>query len=246
MDNALPNLFHYFSNAKNAANALFLCSLGFATLYATVALWQNSPLLMLCLAVMGALILWFGYKNRAHIIYPFGFLIGAIAEILGTSSGAWEYAKPEFMGIPYWLPFVWGIAAVFLVGIWRHFSLALVEHHHEKQNPLNVLLAIALALEIIMLFSSQPAAVASALAAIGALLLAKRVWKDWWLFAFAFFAGTAAEATAISSGAWHYSPSQIGGVTFWLPFLWGIVALMFIDVWGFLDSHLHKKGQRHN
>jgi len=34
-----------------------------------------------------------------------------------VSSGAWRYAGPTALGIPLWLPFAWGLAAVLIRGI---------------------------------------------------------------------------------------------------------------------------------
>jgi hypothetical protein len=29
--------------------------------------------------------------------------------------GAWNYSHPDFLGIPYWLPFVWGNASLYII-----------------------------------------------------------------------------------------------------------------------------------
>jgi len=54
-------------------------------------------------------------KIHYIIIFIFCGIAGAIAEIIGIYFGAWSYSKPFFYGIPIWLPFLWGIAALFLI-----------------------------------------------------------------------------------------------------------------------------------
>jgi hypothetical protein len=44
------------------------------------------------------------------------FILGPLAEFGAVSFGAWEYSKP-FYFIPIWLPFVWGISALFMKNI---------------------------------------------------------------------------------------------------------------------------------
>jgi hypothetical protein len=34
--------------------------------------------------------------------------------------GGWNYTHPDILGIPYWLPFVWGNAALYIVD-WNTF-----------------------------------------------------------------------------------------------------------------------------
>ena len=43
-----------------------------------------------------------------------GFVFGPLAEGLAIQTGAWAYASPSVLGIPLWLPFVWGNAALFI------------------------------------------------------------------------------------------------------------------------------------
>jgi len=43
-----------------------------------------------------------------------GFLFGPLTEALSIGRGGWEYAAPDFAGIPLWLPFGWATAALLL------------------------------------------------------------------------------------------------------------------------------------
>lgn len=40
--------------------------------------------------------------------------LGALAEAGAIASGAWAYTVPVAVGVPLWLPAIWGIAALFI------------------------------------------------------------------------------------------------------------------------------------
>ncbi len=54
------------------------------------------------------------YWHTRDDIYIFlsGAVLGAISEITAVHFGAWQYANPTFLGIPIWLPLLWGSAIV--------------------------------------------------------------------------------------------------------------------------------------
>jgi hypothetical protein len=45
--------------------------------------------------------------------YFVAFVLGPLGELIAICFGAWSYAEP-FYFIPIWLPFIWGIAALFM------------------------------------------------------------------------------------------------------------------------------------
>ena len=80
-------------------------------------LWRSPFLLTLALLAISATMILAG-KRREHD--TFFFLIagiwGAISEVIAVNfGGAWSYPTPHYLGIPAWLPILWGIAGVFLV-----------------------------------------------------------------------------------------------------------------------------------
>ncbi len=48
-------------------------------------------------------------------LYLFSFVSGAVAEIFAIKYGAWSYTNSSIMGIPTWLPFLCGIASLFIL-----------------------------------------------------------------------------------------------------------------------------------
>lgn len=53
------------------------------------------------------------YNNKEDIYILYG-LAGVMAEAVAIAFGAWSHASAQFIGIPYWLPLLWGIAALFI------------------------------------------------------------------------------------------------------------------------------------
>ena len=78
-----------------------------------ISLYYENNLLLTALLAIAWMI---GIKtwHKKHDIYFLlaGATIGPVGEIVCIHFGAWQYANPSFLGIPMWLPFVWGLAVV--------------------------------------------------------------------------------------------------------------------------------------
>ncbi len=70
------------------------------------------PLLVLIVAA-GAF--WFRGFNR-FLIWSLG-IMGPMLEVIGVHYGIWHYAKPDFLGIPFWLPLAYSTFGVFTLCI---------------------------------------------------------------------------------------------------------------------------------
>ncbi|MEM7354198.1 MAG: hypothetical protein AAF657_25565 [Acidobacteriota bacterium] len=107
---------------------MFLQLLKYLPIYITCIalaglLWQR-PLGLLCLYVaISVLILWKFHAKGDLIYYFVPFFMGPLGELLPVALGAWTYSKPLWM-IPMWLPFVWGLAGLFM----RRTSVVLEQH----------------------------------------------------------------------------------------------------------------------
>jgi hypothetical protein len=93
--------------ALNAALAL-------ATLFLTAILWRYPVALVALLLVTAAAIFRIRPNASSAIVYLTGFVFGPTAEAASITTGAWEYDSTFVFGIPVWLPFVWGNAALFI------------------------------------------------------------------------------------------------------------------------------------
>ncbi len=73
-------------------------------------LWKNSLVVTAFLAAYSVFLFFFLKAKRNDVVM---FLVGAITgpgvEIIAISFGIWSYARPDFLGIPMWLPLVWGM-----------------------------------------------------------------------------------------------------------------------------------------
>lgn len=85
-------------------------------------LWQQPWLALVGVAAVGAGILML-YRDRVlSTVFVVVGLAGAAAEAVAINHGAWTYANPQFLGVPVWLPLLWGIAGVTVVRIERKLS----------------------------------------------------------------------------------------------------------------------------
>jgi len=98
----------------DSQRALLNASLGLATLLLTSLLWRY-PLALTSLQIATGVAIYSLRPSRTTAcVYAVGFVFGPLAEGLAIQTGAWEYASPSVLGIPLWLPFVWGNAALFI------------------------------------------------------------------------------------------------------------------------------------
>ena len=75
--------------------------------------WQNNVLLFIIYLVLTLGLIYFHKDKTEFSIFAYGILIGAIVEVIGTQiSGYQSFTKPDFGGIPMWLPIVWGYGFV--------------------------------------------------------------------------------------------------------------------------------------
>jgi len=75
--------------------------------------WENNMLLFIIYLALTLGLIYFHKDKIEFIIFAYGILVGAIVEIIGTQvSGYQSFTKPDFGGIPIWLPVVWGYGFV--------------------------------------------------------------------------------------------------------------------------------------
>jgi hypothetical protein len=76
-------------------------------------LWHNQFQLALCYFIISIYMFYRWHTKSDLIFYFIAFLFGPVGEAVAVSFRAWEYSKPLYL-IPIWLPFLWGIAALFI------------------------------------------------------------------------------------------------------------------------------------
>ena len=80
------------------------------------SLWHKPVFLTICYALMSIVVLAKWHSKSDLLFYFITFVLGPVGESVAIYRGAWEYTKPLYL-IPLWLPFLWGICALFLKNI---------------------------------------------------------------------------------------------------------------------------------
>lgn len=93
----------------------------FLSLVAVACLWKLPYLLAvieLCIALGILRVSGWGYWK--YFVVCAG--LGVVSEVYAIHAGAWSYALPQILGVPLWLPFLWGNAAIFFVSLSPHVA----------------------------------------------------------------------------------------------------------------------------
>ncbi len=85
----------------------------------------KAHVLVICLflAIMIALVVCRPtFTRQERLILCLGATFGPLAEIIAVHFGVWSYSHATIIGIPLWLPLLWGLASVFFLKIERALS----------------------------------------------------------------------------------------------------------------------------
>lgn len=92
----------------------YSCVFAVLTVVSVSLFWETPVRLALFLVALSAALLSFWGSREDVYLYAISAACGALAEAFAIGFKAWAYPKPDMIGIPVWLPFVWGIAGVFI------------------------------------------------------------------------------------------------------------------------------------
>ena len=94
--------------------------LAVACLAVVSVFWKAPALLLLVLAAIAASMIFIGGERKRDLaLFVLVSVWGAFSEAIAIHYGAWSYPEPSFLGIPLWLPFVWGIAGIFIKRLYQ-------------------------------------------------------------------------------------------------------------------------------
>lgn len=79
-------------------------------------LWHKPVALTICYVVISIALFVKWHTKSDFLFYFITFVLGPTGESVAVYLGAWEYSRPLYL-IPSWLPFLWGICALFLKNI---------------------------------------------------------------------------------------------------------------------------------
>jgi hypothetical protein len=103
---------------KNLISQLILGSLA---IFAMV-LFKDSPGTTLVVLLMLALAMNWLSGWRLMRVFVIAAILGSIGEYLTTSHGVWTYASQQYLGLPFFIPIMWGICAVFFVSLANYLN----------------------------------------------------------------------------------------------------------------------------
>lgn len=100
-------------NKPNYKNIIFNIAFSLSCLASVCSFWKKPFLLTFVLIIVSFIGLYRWRNKENFILFILGGLFGATTEAIAISFGVWTYTLPDFYGIPFWLPVLWGDASVF-------------------------------------------------------------------------------------------------------------------------------------
>ncbi|MFP4119057.1 MAG: hypothetical protein ACLFTH_03300 [Candidatus Woesearchaeota archaeon] len=89
------------------------------SLLAVMSLYAHELLLLFVLVLLAALMLLVRRSLAELLLFISCGLGGALAELVAIFHGTWYYSTQHFYGIPFWLPVLWGVAAIFIKRVYE-------------------------------------------------------------------------------------------------------------------------------
>ena len=77
-------------------------------------LWERPLGLTLVMALVSVIMLSVWREREDLLLFALCAVAGALAEAAAIAFGAWTYGFPNMIGIPLWLPLLWGVAGLFI------------------------------------------------------------------------------------------------------------------------------------
>ncbi|MEI8062306.1 MAG: hypothetical protein WCG97_03350 [bacterium] len=93
---------------------LLSCPLALLTLIVPALFGKNQIMTVIVLFCISLLMLSIEWSSRYIIFFILVCISGPVAESIAIYFGAWTYSSALFIGVPAWLPFVWGNAGLYI------------------------------------------------------------------------------------------------------------------------------------
>ena len=95
---------------ENSVKYLAIDAIFFLQSLLWIILTQKDPLFLAMVLLLLGIALLMILKNTNNIyFYLMMAVLGPLVEIICVFVGVWHFSTPDFFGIPYWLPFYWGL-----------------------------------------------------------------------------------------------------------------------------------------
>ena len=96
-------------------NFIIILICGVLTLIVPLVFGHDVLASVSALTVLSIIFISLNFSKSRLLAYLLVFFMGPLAETIAVYFGAWTYTHPDILGIPYWLPFVWGNAALYII-----------------------------------------------------------------------------------------------------------------------------------
>lgn len=169
-------------------------------------------------------------KNGVALLWLFapGATIGSALDAFHVQSGVERYPGPEFAGIAWWVPLLFGVAAA-TIG----YSHALVDPLlGQVRRPRRLVVSVAELSWLVLAYLISASALLSVekaallcLIYLNFWLLAGRSWQNLLLAFVTAITGTLIEMWLVAAGAFAYVHPDFIGVPYWLPGLYACASL---------------------
>ena len=93
---------------------LYSLLLAFISVVVVSLFWNKPFYLFIIICILSILMLTIWNNKEDFYLFIICGITGALAETIAIFFGAWTYSYSNFIGIPYWLFPLWGLAAVFI------------------------------------------------------------------------------------------------------------------------------------
>ncbi len=173
------------------------------------------------------------YRWTLFWLFVIGAICGTALDAFHVYSSIEHYPKPAFLGVAWWVPLLFGIAAV-SIGYSHPFIDPLI---HNIRRPRRLTTSIAelswLLLAYVIAagaFTSISKVILLSLIYFNFWLLTGRGWQNLLLSLITAITGTLIEMTLVAAGAFSYLEPDILGVPYWLPFMYACASLAIGDL----------------
>jgi len=99
---------------------LGLCALNIIMLFFGT---NNASMIIICVSMTSAYMI--VTKNIERLYFILSVIFFGLAELTLVRAGIWTYSNPQLIGIPYWMPLMWGLCTAILKQVtdgFKHYS----------------------------------------------------------------------------------------------------------------------------
>src|SRR6266700_5134454 len=165
----------------------------------------------------------------AFWLFLLGASLGTALDALEVYSGVERYPRPMFFGVAWWVPLLFGAAAV-AIG-YSHPLISRTRPYRRLSSSIGELTWLVLAYLIsASTLDSQAKVGLIAIIYLNFWLLAGRSWQDLLLSFVTAVTGTLVEMILVNAGVFSYTHPDILGVPYWLPGLYACASLAVGDL----------------